>query len=62
MRKTEDKGFAEVGTGTVPLKELARMAPDYGVRYLVVEQDSNWSVSPLESARVGFQNLTKMLG
>lgn len=62
MRNDDTRGFAEVGTGTVPLKQIAQMAPDHGVKYLVVEQDSNWTVSAMDSARVGFENLRKMLG
>jgi sugar phosphate isomerase/epimerase len=55
------KDFAEVGTGVLDLPLYAREAAGHGVRYLVVEQDSNWAVSPMESARVGIRNLKKML-
>jgi sugar phosphate isomerase/epimerase len=61
MADTPERGFAEVGTGTVPLKQIAQAAADHGVRYLVVEQDSGWAVSPMESARVGFENLSRMI-
>lgn len=62
MHKTEKK-FAEVGTGRIDLKKLASEAAQHGVRYMVVEQDSGWADNaPLKSARVGFQNLTKMVG
>jgi sugar phosphate isomerase/epimerase len=60
MRRGE-KNFAEVGTGVLDLPLYVREAASHGVRYLIVEQDSNWTVSPLESARVGFQNLSRML-
>jgi sugar phosphate isomerase/epimerase len=55
------KNFAEVGTGVIDLPLYAREASNHGVRYVVVEQDSNWAVTPMESARVGFDNLKKML-
>ncbi len=55
------KDFTEVGAGVLDLARYVREAPKHGVRYLVVEQDSNWTVSPMESARVGFGNLTTMV-
>jgi len=36
-------------------------AEKHGVKYLVVEQDSNWAESPMASARVGLENLGGML-
>ncbi|MFX5854744.1 hypothetical protein ABTE41_19510, partial [Acinetobacter baumannii] len=57
----EEKNFTEVGNGRLDLPLYVKEAPQYGVRYLIVEQDSNWTVSPMESARVGFENLSKML-
>ncbi len=59
MRSGEKK-FTEVGEGVLPLADVVREAPQHGVRYLIVEQDANWTVSPLDSARVGFKNLSKM--
>jgi sugar phosphate isomerase/epimerase len=61
MHGTEDKGFAEVGTGTIDFTAILDTAEACGVKHLVVEQDSNWKDSPMESARVGLENLGGML-
>ena len=61
MADTADKGFAEVGTGTIDFGAILDAAGACGVKYLVVEQDSNWKISPMESARVGLENLGGML-
>ncbi len=53
----EDGGFAEVGTGTLDLQAYADHAPACGARYLVIEQDSNWAKTPLDSARVGWETV-----
>ena len=53
----EDGKFAEVGTGTLDLKACSDHAPACGVRYMVIEQDSNWAKSPLDSARVGWETV-----
>jgi sugar phosphate isomerase/epimerase len=59
--RSGEKNFAEVGTGVLDLPLYVREASQHGVRYLIVEQDGNWTVSPMESARVSFNNLTRML-
>jgi sugar phosphate isomerase/epimerase len=56
-----EKNFTEVGRGVLNLSDYVDKASEYGVRYLMVEQDANWTVDPMESARVGFENLSKML-
>lgn len=61
MADTPDQGFAEVGTGTIDFPAIIQAAESHGVKYLVVEQDSNWAVSPMESAKVGLENLSGML-
>lgn len=60
--KKEVKDFAEVGTGVLDLRRCVQEAPNHGVQWLVVEQDSNWAVNPLDSARVSLENLKKMTG
>ncbi len=61
MADTAEKGFAEVGTGTIDFGAILDAAQGCGVKYLVVEQDSNWKESPMASARVGLENLGGML-
>ncbi len=60
MADTPDRGFAEVGTGIIDFDAILAAAEVCGVKYLVVEQDSNWKESPMESARVGLENLGGM--
>lgn len=62
MDHTEKRGFAEVGTGTVDIKGAVALAPQVGVKYLIIEQDSSWiNGSPLQSAKTSFNNLTAIL-
>jgi len=61
MAQGPDKGFAEVGTGVLDLRTMVHAALKAGSRCLIVEQDSNWKVDPLTSARVSFENLKAML-
>ncbi len=61
MADTDEGGFTEIGRGTVDIPALVRAAPKHGVRYLVVEQDSNWTDTAMESSRVGYQNLATMV-
>lgn len=61
MNHTPDRGFAEVGTGTVDIKAALAAAPSVGVKYLIIEQDSNWKGSPLESAKISLTNLKALL-
>jgi len=61
MHNTPGKGFAEIGTGTIDFPAIIEAAESHGVKYLIVEQDSNWATSPMDSARVGLENLGGML-
>ncbi|MFP4145122.1 MAG: sugar phosphate isomerase/epimerase family protein [Phycisphaeraceae bacterium] len=56
-----EKNFAEVGTGVLDLASLAKAAAERGTRYWIIEQDNNWKVSPLDSARESYGNFTKMI-
>lgn len=61
MEKGPSRGFAEVGTGTVDMKAVVAAAPAAGVRYMIVEQDSNWlNGDPIESIRVSLENFKKI--
>jgi len=63
MADTADRGFAEVGTGTIDLVSLATKAPDYGVEYLIIEQDNGWiDGDPLKSAKLSYDNFTEAMG
>ncbi len=57
-----DGGFAPVGTGTIDLQAIVKAAPAAGVEALIVEQDNGWPDNdPMASARVSFENLSKMV-
>jgi len=63
MEKGEKRGFTEVGTGTVDMKAVVAAAPAAGVRYLIIEQDSNWKNNDgIESAKISFENFRKIAG
>jgi sugar phosphate isomerase/epimerase len=52
--------FTEVGNGTIRWKDVLATAQANGIEHLFVEQDSS-DGSPLESIRISYQNLEKML-
>jgi sugar phosphate isomerase/epimerase len=55
------KKFTEVGTGIVDINAVVKAAPSVGSKFLIVEQDSDWTGgSPLQSASISFQNLSKI--
>jgi len=57
-----ERKFAEVGTGVVDIAAAVSAAEGCGAEYLVVEQDNDWSGSPLESVAVSFGNLKRIVG
>ncbi len=61
MANSPDQGFAEIGTGIIDFPSIIQAAESHGVKHLIVEQDSNWATSPMDSARVGYENLAGML-
>ena len=61
MANTPDQGFAEVGTGSLDFPAILSAAQTAGVKHLIIEQDSNWAESPMDSARVGLKNLKAMM-
>jgi len=52
--------FTEVGNGTIRWRDVLAAAQASGIEHLFVEQDSS-DRSPLESIRISYQNLEKML-
>jgi len=61
MADTPERGFTEIGNGIINLQSIVDEAESCGVEYLIVEQDNHWTNSPLESSRVGYENLSEML-
>ena len=61
-RDFEQRTLCEIGSGRVPVAAIARAAEESGVEYLLVEQDDHWiNGDPIESVRVSFEALRKML-
>lgn len=52
--------FAELGTGTLPLKEIIEESLSSGVRYLLVEQDDTYGVDPFESLKISYEHLVEL--
>ena len=52
--------FAELGTGSLPLKEIIEESLSSGVRYLLVEQDDTYGVNPFESLKVSYDHLVEL--
>lgn len=62
MAPGPERQFTEVGRGIIDIPAIVRTAPTCGVRYLVVEQDSNFiNGDPLQSAAISYDNLRRML-
>jgi sugar phosphate isomerase/epimerase len=59
MEEGEEQFFAEIGEGVLDFKEIAGVAEEIGVRWLVVEQDQSRR-DPFESLRISYENLTKL--
>lgn len=52
----EDRSFAPIGTGVLPLDAIIQAAPAAGAKYLVVEQDTTKGPS-LDAVRTSLNNL-----
>jgi sugar phosphate isomerase/epimerase len=61
MAAGPERKMTEVGTGVIDYKAIAAAAPACGVKTFVIEQDGNWTGSPLESAKTSLANFKKAL-
>ena len=52
--------FAELGTGSLPLKEIIEESISSGARYLLVEQDDTYGVDPFESLKISRDHLLEL--
>lgn len=59
MEDTEERFFAEVGSGTLDVKGVVATAEEIGAKWLIVEQD-RCRRPALESVTISFNNLKKM--
>jgi sugar phosphate isomerase/epimerase len=54
--------FTEVGTGVVNTAGAVEAAREAGVEWLVVEQDRMRNLAPMDSIRVSYENLKRIVG
>ena len=52
--------FAELGTGSLPLKAIIEESIASGARYLLVEQDDPYGVDPFESLKISREYLLEL--
>ena len=57
-----DRIMTEVGTGIIDMKPIVAAAPGAGVKFLILEQDTAWKGSPLESVQISYSNFIKIAG
>lgn len=60
MAAGAEKTYCEVGHGVLPMKQIITLAKEMAVEYAFVEQDSNWVVSPMESAADSFKGIAAL--
>jgi sugar phosphate isomerase/epimerase len=58
----EGTQFTEVGTGVVNTQGVVEAARECGVKWLVVEQDRMRDLAPMDSIRVSYENLKRIVG
>jgi sugar phosphate isomerase/epimerase len=51
----------EIGTGSLPLAEIIKAAPEAGVKWHVIEVEE-YNMPPIDSVRVSLQNMRALLG
>ena len=52
--------FAEIGTGNMDMRGIIDACIETGVRYMPIEQDTSYDLSPFESIRISVENIRKM--
>jgi sugar phosphate isomerase/epimerase len=60
MAAGPERKMAEVGTGVIDYKTIAKAAPGCGVKAFVIEQDRDWNGSPVASATLSLANFKKL--
>jgi len=59
MAATEERGFAELGRGTLDFPTVFRAIPDAGARHFFYEQDET-SLDVMDAVHIGFQYLREV--
>ncbi len=52
--------FAEVGEGSLPMKEIIELGLECGSEYFLIEQDDTYGRDPFESLKISRDNLIKL--
>ena len=61
MEDSEERFFTEVGNGTINFEEIFKHTETAGMKYFFVEQDKCKNHKPLESVKISYEYLSKML-
>ena len=57
---TSNVEFAEVGEGSLPVKECIEAGLAGGSEYFLIEQDTTYGRDPFESLKISKENLEKL--
>ncbi len=60
MEDTPDRGFTEVGNGTIPYNEIFKSSGISGMKYFFIEQD-DCKMDSLLSVRISYNNVKDLL-
>ena len=52
--------FAEIGTGSLDMPGIIRACKETGVKYMPIEQDTSYNLTPYESIAISVANIKKM--
>lgn len=59
LRK-KDVQFAEIGTGNLDIPAIIDACIETGVKYMPIEQDTSYDLSPFDSIKISVDNIKKM--
>lgn len=57
MDSSDEKNFCEVGHGILPIQEILTLSEELDVQFIFVEQDSDWAISPVDSATTSLNQI-----
>ena len=52
--------FAEIGTGSLDMPGIINACIETGVKYMPIEQDTSYNLSPYESIKISVENIRKI--
>ncbi|MEM9720686.1 MAG: sugar phosphate isomerase/epimerase, partial [Bacteroidota bacterium] len=57
----EREASTDLGTGSIDYPQILKVAADNGMQYYILEQERYDNSTPLDSARVGAEYLSKLV-